>query len=228
MKGFHFFCQWPAVIWIKHWFYRKFSHWVRDDLLPPQKSTCLIAKGMPSQGEKEEGDESAERGDGWGGGTLKGKKRETDGDTGSQWGRQGEHRGDEKKEQGIRRAAIKRGRRERKKDSVVDEAGLTQNRKGKGFFEVQCSNLSLVPVIVQHLPQLISVKTPSPFFSLSFPSSLPPHSHNQQRDIRANQLEYHHHTGPPFFLFFRWNIKKFQHPRPGQCHCLQRNGSEIK
>lgn len=21
------FCQWPAVIWIKHWFYRKFSPW---------------------------------------------------------------------------------------------------------------------------------------------------------------------------------------------------------
>ena len=164
-----------------------------------------------------------------GGGDVKRgkKKRETDGDTGSRWGRQGEHRGDEKKEQGIRRAAIKRGRRERKKDSVVDEAELTQNRKGKGFFEVQCSNLSLVPVIVQHLPQLISVKTPSPFFFLlSFPSSLPPHSHNQQRDIRANQLEYHHHTGPPFLLFFRWNIKKFQHPCSGRCCCLQRNRSE--
>lgn len=71
--------------------------------------------------------------------------------------------GDEKKEEGIRRTAIKRGVRERKKDSAVDEAGLTRNRKGKEFFEVQCSNLSFVPVIVQHLPQLISVKLPSSF-----------------------------------------------------------------
>lgn len=30
--------------------------------------------------------------------------------------------------------------------------------KGGFFFEVQCSNLSLVYVIVQHLPQLISIK----------------------------------------------------------------------
>lgn len=61
--------------------------------------------------------------------TLKRKnaKRETDRDIGSRGGRQGEHRGDEKKEQAIRQAAIKRGRRERKKDSVVDETGLTQN-----------------------------------------------------------------------------------------------------
>lgn len=25
MKGFHIFCQWPRAMWIKHWFYRKFS-----------------------------------------------------------------------------------------------------------------------------------------------------------------------------------------------------------
>lgn len=42
---------------------------------------------------------------------------------GSRAGRQGEHRGDEKKEQGIRRAAIKRGGRERKKDSQRIERG---------------------------------------------------------------------------------------------------------
>lgn len=42
-------------------------------------------------------------------------------------GRGGEHRGDEKKEQGIWRAAIKRRKKNRKKDSVVDETGLARN-----------------------------------------------------------------------------------------------------
>lgn len=67
--------------------------------------------------------------------TLKRKnaRRESDGDIGSRGGRQGEHRGDEKKEQGIWQAAIKRGRRERKKDSVVDETGLTE-LKGERVF----------------------------------------------------------------------------------------------
>lgn len=79
-----------------------------------------------------------------------------------------------RKNKGFGEQQLREGRRERKKDSAVDEAGLTQNRKGKGFFEVQCSNLSLVPVIVQHLPQLISVKTPLPFSSHSHPPSLTP------------------------------------------------------
>lgn len=53
-------------------------------------------------------------------------------------------------------------RSEREEERLgMDETGLTRNRKGNEFFEVQCSNLSFVPVIVQHLPQFISVKLPS-------------------------------------------------------------------
>lgn len=58
------------------------------------------------------------------------------------------------------------------------------------FFEVRRSNLSFVPVIVQHLPQLISVKVP-PFF-LSSSHSHPP---SLQRDITADQLGFFH-AGP--------------------------------
>lgn len=36
-------------------------------------------------------------------------------------------RGDKKKEQGIRRAAIKRGKKKRKNRSAVNEIGLVQN-----------------------------------------------------------------------------------------------------
>lgn len=48
---------------------------------------------------------------------------------GRQTGRRERRRtqGDKKTEQGIRQAAIKRGKKKRKKDSVVDERGLAQN-----------------------------------------------------------------------------------------------------
>lgn len=53
-------------------------------------------------------------------------------------------RGDEKKGQGIQQVAIKSVRRERKKDSAVDETELTQNRKGKDFFFEVCVQISLL------------------------------------------------------------------------------------
>lgn len=53
MKGFHFFCQWPPVIWIKHWFYRKFSHCVRDDSLPPQKLCARVSSQRNAEPRRE-------------------------------------------------------------------------------------------------------------------------------------------------------------------------------
>lgn len=135
MKGFHFFCQWPAVIWIKHWFYRKFSHCIRDDSLPPQKpfvsgSSRRSAKPRREGWRRWEMErrelEQRRRSEGGGGSkrtTLKWEQGDGWGLRGAEQGDTGEHRGDEKKEQGTRRAAIKRGRRERKKDSHRIERG---------------------------------------------------------------------------------------------------------
>lgn len=131
-------------------------------------------KEMRDRAERVRTEETSKGGGGVGGfqeDDIKTRERRQTGTGGAEEGDK-ENTGDEKKDQGIRQAAIKRGRRERKKDSAVDEAGLTQNRKGKEFFEVQCSNLSFVPIIVQHLPQLISVKLPL-FSSHSHPPSLP-------------------------------------------------------
>jgi len=98
--------------------------------------------------------------------------------------------GDEKKEQGIQQAAIKSRRRERKKDSEVDEAGLTQNRKRKEFFEVPCSNLLISNLWFSSLSNTChnsSIQKSLPFFHGSSSAGLPKHR--------------------PTFPFFIWNIR---------------------
>lgn len=64
---------------------------------------------------------------------------------GSLVGRQGEHSGDEKKEQGIWQEAIKRGKKERKKESAVERQGSHRIERGKVFLKcnVQISLLFL-------------------------------------------------------------------------------------
>ncbi len=96
---------------------------------------------------------------------------------GRQKGTEGAGEGDKENTGGMRRKnkgfceqqLRKEGGKGRKTQRWM-KRGSHRIERGKGFFEVQCSNLSLVPVIVQHLPQLISVKLP-PFFP-PFPSSL--------------------------------------------------------
>lgn len=66
---------------------------------------------------------------------------------------------------------------ERKKEAVVDETDLTLNWKGKVFFEVWRSNISLVSAIVQNLPLPIIVKTASPS---PLPTSLPAPAINKE------------------------------------------------
>lgn len=101
---------------------------------------------------------------------IKMKERRQTGDIGSWVGRQGNTGGDEKKEQGTRQAAIKRGRRERNKGSAVDEAQLSQNRKGKGFFEVN--------VRIFILPATTHLRNP-PSLPLLYSHPILPHSHHQ-------------------------------------------------
>lgn len=67
-KASTFSANWPAAIWIKHWFYPKFSRCVRDDSLPLRKPRArLIAeerwkrRGWRDEDERQRGESKAER-----------------------------------------------------------------------------------------------------------------------------------------------------------------------
>lgn len=139
MKGFHFFCQWPAVIWIKHWFYPKFSRCVRDDSLPPRKPRARLIteerwkwRGWGDEDERQRREsKTGARRRHWN------ARRETDGTRGAE-----ENTGGMRREnRGFGRQQLREEKKKRKKDSVVDERGLTQNWKGKEgfFFFLKCS-----------------------------------------------------------------------------------------
>lgn len=122
----------------------------------------------------------------------------------SRGGIRAEHGGDEKKEQGIQRATIKRGK--------GDEAQRSPKSRGEGVFKVQRSNLSLVPASDQNLQQLLPAKL-LPCFP-PFPV-LPPAPCHQQRGI----VRRPRHSSPPV------GRRCEQHPRTGGRRCSQRKSA---
>lgn len=108
MKGFHFFCQWPAVIWIKHWFYPKFSRCVRDGSLPPRETTCTSHRRGTLKEKRMKGWrwETAER-------IRTGEEtilKRNEGD-GRDAGRGGEHRGVRRKNRGFGKQQLREEKR---------------------------------------------------------------------------------------------------------------------
>lgn len=173
-KASTFSANWPAVIWIKHWFYPKFSRSVR----------CLFGNHVhvssQRNAEREE-DEGMKMRDN----AKNPKRREDDIETqgGRQMGRRERRRtqGDKKTEQGIQQAAIKTEKKEKEERLSGGWEGTHAELKGEGVFFWSAVFKSLFTFT--HCP------TPATAHLCKSPALAS--SQHHQRDITANQAGTH-------------------------------------